>query len=68
MGEPDLSHLLDLLDLDGRVVGTLASSVVSPTFGPIGLSLVRREAEPGATLEVNETGLKAQVVALPFTT
>jgi tRNA-modifying protein YgfZ len=54
------------LQLDGRTVGTLGSSVLSPTFGPIGLALLRRDAEPGATLSVGEAGVTAQVVALPF--
>ncbi|HVP01856.1 MAG TPA: glycine cleavage T C-terminal barrel domain-containing protein [Solirubrobacteraceae bacterium] len=52
--------------LDGRRVGTLTSSVVSPTLGPIGLALVRREAEPGSTLHVGDTGASATVVELPF--
>jgi folate-binding protein YgfZ len=54
------------LQLEGRAVGTLGSSVLSPTFGPIGLALLRRDAEPGATLNVGEAGVTAQVVALPF--
>ena len=36
--------------LGEREVGTLTSSAVSPALGPIGLALVRREAEPGAEL------------------
>jgi tRNA-modifying protein YgfZ len=56
------------LRLGEREVGTLTSSVVSPTLGPIGLALVRREAEPGAELEVaGSGGVTATVVALPFT-
>ena len=56
------------LRLGEREVGTLTSSVVSPALGPIGLALVRREAEPGAELEVaGEAGVTATVVALPFT-
>jgi folate-binding protein YgfZ len=53
------------LRLGERVVGTLASSLVSPTFGPIALALVRREASPGDTVEV-AGGATAQVVELPF--
>ena len=48
-----------------RVVGTLASSVVSPVHGPIGLALVRREAQPGDTVDV-AGGATAQLVELPF--
>jgi len=53
------------LRLGERVVGTLASSLVSPTHGPIALALVRREAAPGDTVEVGG-GATAQVVELPF--
>ena len=55
------------LRLGEREVGTLTSSVVSPALGPIGLALVRREAEPGAELELaGAEGVTATVVALPF--
>jgi tRNA-modifying protein YgfZ len=54
------------LRLGERPVGRLGSSVVSPTFGPIGLALVRREAEPGMTLAVGEHGSSAIVSELPF--
>jgi folate-binding protein YgfZ len=54
------------LALAERPVGSLGSSVVSPRFGPIGLALVRREAEPGATVSVGEQGVGAVVVELPF--
>jgi tRNA-modifying protein YgfZ len=53
------------LRLGERVVGTLASSLVSPAYGPIGLALVRREATPGDTLTV-DGGATATVVDLPF--
>jgi tRNA-modifying protein YgfZ len=50
--------------LGDKVVGRVASTCVSPRLGPIALALVRREAEPGATVEVG--GAPAGVVALPF--
>ena len=53
------------LRLGERVVGRLASSLVSPTHGPIALALVRREAAPGDTVEV-AGGATALVVELPF--
>jgi folate-binding protein YgfZ len=53
------------LRLGERVVGTLATSLVSPAHGPIALALVRREAAPGDTVDV-AGGATAQVVALPF--
>jgi folate-binding protein YgfZ len=54
------------LRLGERSVGRLGSSVLSPAFGPIGLALVRREAEPGATVAVGEHGVSALVSELPF--
>ena len=47
-------------------MGRLTSAVLSPTHGPIGLALVRREAEPGASVSVGEHGACAEVVELPF--
>jgi tRNA-modifying protein YgfZ len=52
--------------LGERTVGRLTSVAVSPTFGPIGLALVRREAEIGSTLLVAGRGASARVVELPF--
>jgi folate-binding protein YgfZ len=54
------------LRLGEKEVGTLGGAVVSPALGPIALAIVRREAEPGATLTVGEDGVTAEVVALPF--
>jgi tRNA-modifying protein YgfZ len=54
------------LRLGEKEVGRLGSAAVSPAFGPIGLAIVRREAEPGAQLAVGEDGVTAEVVALPF--
>jgi tRNA-modifying protein YgfZ len=51
--------------LGERVVGRIASSVVSPVLGPIALALVRREAAPGDTVAV-EGGASAELVELPF--
>ncbi|HEX4464288.1 MAG TPA: glycine cleavage T C-terminal barrel domain-containing protein [Solirubrobacterales bacterium] len=54
------------LSLGDKEVGKLGSSCVSPAHGPIGLAIVRREAEPGAELLVGEDGVTARVVDLPF--
>jgi tRNA-modifying protein YgfZ len=54
------------LSLGGRRVGVVGSCVSSPRLGPIGLALVRREAEPGAVLEVGGTTALATVTELPF--
>ena len=50
----------------GKELGRVASTCVSPTFGPIALALVRREAEPGDSEQVGDAGSVAQVVELPF--
>jgi folate-binding protein YgfZ len=55
-----------VLALGERSIGSLGSSVLSPRLGPIGLALVRREAEPGTTVSVGELGASAVVVELPF--
>ncbi len=54
------------LKLGEKEVGRLASACISPARGPIGLAILRREAEPGAELAVGEDGVTAQVVDLPF--
>ncbi len=46
------------------MVGKLGSVVVSPEHGPIGLALVRREANPGDTVALN--GTTALIVDVPF--
>jgi len=56
----------ELLLLGEKEVGTVGSVALSPAFGPIGLAILRREAEPGATVAVGEDGVTAEVVALPF--
>jgi folate-binding protein YgfZ len=55
-----------LLTLGEKEVGRLGGSCVSPAHGPIGLAILRREAEPGAELAVGEDGVTARVVDLPF--
>jgi folate-binding protein YgfZ len=54
------------LVLDGKSVGRLGTTVVSPVHGPIALALVRREAAPGTKVEVGENGAGAVVTDLPF--
>ena len=50
-----------------REVGVLASVAVSPRLGPIGLALVRREAEIGSRVDVGAGDRAgAEVVELPF--
>jgi folate-binding protein YgfZ len=55
-----------VLRLGEKEVGRVTSAVVSPVHGPIGLALVRRQAEPGATVAVGDDGVTAEVTQLPF--
>ena len=54
-----------VLVLGEKEVGRIGTACVSPALGPIALAVVRREAEPGAALEVAGAG-DAEVVELPF--
>ncbi len=54
------------LRLGERPLGAVGSSMISPRLGPIALALVRREAEPGATIAVGDRGASALVCELPF--
>jgi folate-binding protein YgfZ len=54
------------LRLGEKEVGKLGGSGVSPALGPIGLAILRREAEPGVEVAVGEDGVTAEVTALPF--
>jgi len=54
------------LRLGDKELGTLGSAAVSPALGPVGLGILRREAEPGTEVTVGEDGVTAEVVALPF--
>jgi folate-binding protein YgfZ len=56
------------LHLGEKTVGRLSSAAVSPAFGPIGLGLVRREAQAGASVSVGDGAGAATVVDLPFRT
>jgi tRNA-modifying protein YgfZ len=51
--------------LGEKEVGRITSVAVSPAHGPIGLALVRRQAEPGSTIVAGENAT-AEVVELPF--
>jgi folate-binding protein YgfZ len=54
------------LHLGEKPVGRLSSAVLSPTFGPIGLGLIRREAQIGASVSVGDGQVSATVLDLPF--
>jgi tRNA-modifying protein YgfZ len=54
------------LQLGDREVGRVGTACLSPALGPIGLAIVRREAEVGDRLDVGGGGVTAEVVELPF--
>ena len=56
----------DQIEIEGKPVGKIGSTCVSPVFGPIALALVRREASPGDQVLVGGSKAAAQVVDLPF--
>ena len=56
----------DAIALEARDVGRIGTAVTSPAHGPIALAVIRREAEPGAVVEVGENGIRARVVEPPF--
>lgn len=58
----------DLVRNSDRELGTVSSVALSPVEGWIGLSILRREAEPGQTVEVvtDSGSIEAEVVELPF--
>jgi folate-binding Fe-S cluster repair protein YgfZ len=64
LSEP--GHTGEAIMLGDREVGRLGSTAVSPLHGPIALALVRREAAPGAEVQVGEYGANAVVVEVPF--
>jgi folate-binding protein YgfZ len=56
----------DEIVFEGKPVGRLGTTAVSPLHGPIALALVRREAAPRAEVEVGQNGIRAVVADLPF--
>ena len=56
----------DVVRLGERELGRIGTAVLSPARGPIALAIVRREAEPGATVEVGDAGAEAEVLEVPF--
>jgi folate-binding protein YgfZ len=60
------AHSGQRLRLDGKDIGAVGTACVSPALGPIALAIVRREAAPGAVVEVGEGGTTAEVIELPF--
>jgi len=66
-GEPIPRHA-HVLDGNGKDVGEVRSTVISPRLGPIALAMLRREVQPGDPLRVQagEREIEARMVVLPF--
>jgi folate-binding protein YgfZ len=56
----------DEIRLGDREVGRVGTAVISPAHGPIALAVIRREAEPGARVEIGEAPIGAEVVEPRF--
>ncbi|MDX6588390.1 MAG: hypothetical protein QOI31_2863 [Solirubrobacterales bacterium] len=54
-----------VVSLGERELGKVGTAVLSPVHGPIALAILRREAEPGAEVQVGDD-VAAEVVELPF--
>jgi folate-binding protein YgfZ len=52
----------DQIRLGDRDVGRVGTAVISPANGPIALAVIRREAEPGAQVEIGEGATRAEIV------
>jgi tRNA-modifying protein YgfZ len=57
----------DPLLLGEKEVGAIGTACLSPAFGPIALSIIRREAREGDQLLVGDGDKTAEIAALPFT-
>jgi tRNA-modifying protein YgfZ len=55
----------DLVTLGERELGSIGTTVLSPARGPIGLAILRREAEVGTKVVVSGS-ISAEVIELPF--
>ena len=64
LGEPAESG--EPIEMNGKHVGKIGSTCVSPGLGPIALALIRREASPGDEVLVGTEKVPARVVELPF--
>lgn len=53
-----------VFDANGKDVGDVRSTAISPRLGPIAMAMIRREVTPGSTVTVE--GQEARVIELPF--
>jgi len=65
--EPPVERSI-ILSLEGKQIGDVRSSALSPRMGAISMIMVRREVEMGSTVMVEgQSGTtQGQVVSLPF--
>jgi folate-binding protein YgfZ len=75
VSDGSVSHGATLADAQGKPIGDVRSTAQSPRLGSIALAMVRREVEPGTTVDIiadpnaaQRTAIPAQVVRLPFPT
>jgi tRNA-modifying protein YgfZ len=63
-----LPYGAQLIDGTGKAVGEVRSATLSPRLGNIALAMVRREVEPGSTVDCRWSGGRADVTVwqLPF--
>jgi folate-binding protein YgfZ len=59
-------HGEPIASVEGKAVGALGSTCVSPEHGPIALAILRREVGPGDAVSVGADGVRATVCPLPF--
>lgn len=59
-----------VLDAEGKDVGAVRASVVSPVQGPLAIAMVRREVEPGTTVTVRAAArdISARCEAIGYAT
>jgi folate-binding protein YgfZ len=58
----------DLVRLEERELGSIGSTALSPANGRIALAILRKQAEPGATVTVETANgeVQAEIIELPF--
>ncbi|WP_353269452.1 glycine cleavage T C-terminal barrel domain-containing protein [Gemmatimonas sp.] len=68
VGEAPLPQHARILDANGKDVGDVRSTAISPRLGNIAIAMIRREVEPGSRVIVRtgEGDIGATTLALPF--
>ena len=68
VGEAPLPQHARILDANGKDVGDVRSTAISPRLGNIAIAMIRREVEPGSRVIVRtgDGDIGATTLALPF--